>query len=76
MTLSCCDCFLMMSLCHFLFMICTLILSSVSSADPNPPVPGQDIHEGGLPGSRGPHDGYQVSAGEVPRDPPEQSLVT
>jgi len=42
----------------------------------NPPVPGQDIHEGGLSGSWGPHDGHQVPACEFPRDPFEQSFVT
>lgn len=47
-----------------------------SPADWDSPVPSQDVHEGGLPGSWGPHDGHQVPAGEFSRDPFEQSFVT
>lgn len=42
----------------------------------DPPVPSQDVHEGGLPGPRGPHDGHQVPTGEFPGDPVEQSFET
>lgn len=42
----------------------------------DPPVPCQDVHQGGLAGSRGAHDGHQVPTGEPARDSSEQSFVT